>query len=130
MPAMDGKGGGDPVLAGSRFRFTPRLNTNVTARWDQPISPSPNLIGRVRYRYRSTQFVDTAGMSRQGSVHLVDVDIGVRLPSCALSVALSVKNLFDNIYVEHALTTPLQAGSVSGFPGLARTVELMIARRF
>ncbi|WP_141554301.1 TonB-dependent receptor, partial [Tenacibaculum discolor] len=42
----------DPVLAGARFRFTPKLSANVSAELDQPVSSAINLTGRVQYRYR------------------------------------------------------------------------------
>jgi len=126
----DPAGGIDPILAGSRFRFVPRLSANVAARWDQPVSGQMSLSGRIQYRYRSGQFVDTASAYRQGPVSLVDVKGGIGLPPQGLTLELGVRNLFDVTYVDQVLATPLQAGSFSGFLGAPRTFEVRATKAF
>lgn len=120
----------DPVLAGSRFRFTPRIAANLAARIEQPVLPALNLTGRVQYRYRSAQLVDTAGTARQGPVSLVDLDLGIALPQAGLRIDAGVRNLFDTAYAEQVLATPLQAGSASGFLGAPRTFSLRVQKTF
>jgi len=124
------EGGIDPVLAGARFRFTPRLSTNVAAVLDQPVAPQLNVTARAQYRYRGGQFIDTAGTTWQSPVHLVDASLGLRLPASTLRLDLLVSNLFNVTYAEQALATPLQAGSVSGFMGAPRTFQARVAKQF
>ncbi|WP_258043038.1 TonB-dependent receptor [Sphingomonas sp. NBWT7] len=128
--ARYGRGGGiDPVLAGARFRFTPVVSTNIAALLERPVSPAINLTGRLAYRFRSAQFVDTAGTTRQEPTHLVDASLGLRLPASDLEVNLMASNLLDVTYVEQALATPLQAGSISGFLAPPRTIQVRVSKR-
>jgi len=120
----------DPVLAGGRFRFTPKVSANVSAELDQPVSSAVNLTGRVQYRYRGGQFVDTAGNTWQRPVNLIDASVGARLPPTGVRFEAFVQNLADVTYVNQALATPLQTGSVSGFMGAPRTVGVRVETRF
>lgn len=120
----------DPVLAGGRFRFSPKWSANVSAVLDRPVSAAVDLVGRVQYRYRGRQFVDTAGTAEQRPVSLADASFGVRLPRSDLRIEAWVQNLFDVTYVNQVLATPLQAGSLSGFLGAPRTFGARIESRF
>lgn len=120
----------DPLLAGGRFRFTPKLAANVSALLDQPVSLPLNVTGRLQYRYRGAQFVDTAGSARQRPIDLVDGSLGARLPAAGFRVEAWVQNLFDVTYVDQVLATPLQAGSLSGFMGAPRTFGVRMEGRF
>lgn len=129
--AKYGRAGGiDPVLAGSRFRFTPHLSANVAARFEQPVSSAVNLTGRIQYRYRGAQYIDTAGTARQDAVSLVDLDVGIALPAQHLRLDFGARNLLNTTYVDQVLATPLQAGSLSGFLGAPRTFEVRVAKTF
>jgi iron complex outermembrane recepter protein len=125
-----GAGGIDPVLAGSRFRFTPRLSANLGAQLDQPISDTVAVTGRVQYRFRSRQFIDTAGTAQQSAVSLVDASIGLGFPAHRVGVELTAQNLFNVTYVEQVLATPLQAGSLSGFLGAPRRIAVRVSKTF
>ncbi|SDA35867.1 TonB-dependent receptor [Sphingomonas sp. NFR15] len=126
----DAAGGIDPVLAGARFRFAPRVSANLAASFDAPVSRTMSVTGRVQYRYRSSQFVDTAGTYRQRSFDVLDAKAGIALPSARLSLEVGVRNLLDITYVEQVLATPLQAGSYSGFLGAPRTFEARMTKTF
>ncbi|MBF7015671.1 TonB-dependent receptor (plasmid) [Novosphingobium resinovorum] len=126
----DAAGGIDPVLAGARFRFAPRVSANLAASIDAPVSRTMSVTGRVQYRYTSSQFVDTAGSYRQGPVDILDIKAGVGFPSARLNLEVGVRNLLDVTYVEQVLATPLQAGSYSGFLGAPRTFEARVTKTF
>lgn len=129
--ARYGRGGGiDPVLAGSRFRFAPRISANIAAQLDRPVSDTLSVTGRIQYRYRGGQFVDTAGSYRQGPVGLLDVKAGVGFTAERINIEIGVRNLFNVTYVEQVLATPLQAGSFSGFLGAPRIFEARIMKTF
>lgn len=120
----------DPVLSGSRFRFAPKLSGNASLSLDQPLSGDVNLVARVQYQYTSAQLINTAGVSRQGPVSLVNANLGVKLPNSNLTVEGWVQNLFDKTYFTQAFETPLQTGDQNGYLGSPRTYGIRLRATF
>ncbi len=111
----------DPALSGSRFRFAPKLSANVSLNLDTPVNDAVNLVGRVQYQYTSSQNISSASSAVQGSLSLVNANLGVKLPGSNLLVEGWVQNLFDETYFTQAFPTPLQTGDQNGYLGAPRT---------
>lgn len=120
----------DAVLSDSRFRFAPKLSGNVSLNLDQSVSDDLNLTARIQYQYTSVQLINTAGLSRQGPVNLVNANLGVKVPESHLTVEAWVQNLFDKTYFTQAFETPLQTGDQNGYLGSPRTYGVRLRATF
>ncbi|NML92415.1 TonB-dependent receptor [Novosphingobium olei] len=120
----------DPVLSDKRFRFAPKLSGNVTLNIDKPITETVNLTARAQYQYTSSQLINTAGLTEQGAVSLVNANLGFKLPKSGLTVEGWVQNLFDKTYFTYGFATPLQTGDVNGYLGAPRTYGVRLRAAF
>ena len=120
----------DPVLSGSRFRFAPKLTSNVTLNLDQPLNDNVNLTGRVQYQYSSSQLVNQASASGIGPVSLVNANLGLKFPHAGLQVEAFVQNLFDRTYFSNVFNTAVQSGDQNGYLAPPRTFGARLRAQF
>lgn len=120
----------DPVLSNSRFRFAPKLSGNLALNLDQPVADDLNVTGRVQYQYTSTQLISTATTARQGSVGLLNANLGVKLPSSNFTVEGWMLNVLDKTYFTQTFETPLQTGDQNGYLGAPRTYGIRLRANF
>lgn len=120
----------DRVLSGSRFRYAPKLSGNVTLNVNQPLSDTVNLTGRLQYMYSSSQLINSASLTRERPVHLVNANLGFALPNSGLNVEGWVQNLFNKTYAAATFNTPLQTGDENAYLGAPRTYGVRLRFTF
>ncbi|NLR72512.1 TonB-dependent receptor [Novosphingobium sp. ERN07] len=120
----------DPVLSGSRFRFTPKFSGNATLNLDQPLGDNLNLLARVQAQYTSRQLISTATLDEQGPVTLVNANLGFKLPQTGVLIEGWVQNLFDKTWFTQTFPTPLQTGDRNAYPGSPRTYGIRVRANF
>jgi outer membrane receptor protein involved in Fe transport len=120
----------DPVLSGSRFRFSPKFSGNATLNLDQPLNDNLNLLGRVQVQYQSRQLISTATSAQQSPVTLVNANLGFKLPETGLLIEGWVQNLFNKTWFTQTFPTPLQSGDQNAYPGTPRTFGIRVRASF
>ena len=120
----------DPVLSGSRFRFSPKFSGNATLNLDQPINDNLRLLARVQAQYQSRQLISTATDAEQAPVTLVNANLGFRLPETGVLIEGWVQNLFDKTWFTQSFPTPLQTGDQNAYPGSPRTYGIRVRATF
>lgn len=120
----------DPVLSGSRFRFSPKFSGNATLNLDQPINDNLSLLARAQVQYQSRQLISTATTAEQGAVTLVNANLGFKLPQTGLLIEGWVQNLFDKTWFTQSFPTPLQTGDQNAYPGAPRTYGIRVRATF
>lgn len=120
----------DPVLSGSRFRFSPKFSGNATLNLDQPVNDNLSVLARVQAQYQSRQLISTATSAEQGAVTLVNANLGFKLPKTGLLIEGWVQNLFDKTWFTQSFPTPLQTGDQNAYPGSPRTYGIRIRASF
>ena len=119
----------DQHLSGSRFRFAPKLSANVGATLDTPMTDNVDLIGRVQYQYTSSQYNNVAGNNIQGSVGLINANLGVKIAH-RYTLEGWVQNLTNKIYQSQVFETPLQTGTQNAYMAPPRTFGVRLHATF
>ena len=124
-------GGIDPVLAGSRFRFAPRLSANVAANLEKPVNDTTSVTGRIPVSLSRWSVRRHRGQLSPGSRKPGRFEGRGRVSSNRLQTrSRCPQPLQRDPHVEQVLATPLQAGSYSGFLGAPRTFEARATKTF
>jgi iron complex outermembrane receptor protein len=110
----------DQHLSGSRFRFAPKLTANIGANLDTPLTDTVDLIARLQYQYASSQYDNVAGNNVQGSVGLLNANLGVKI-NRRITVEGWVQNLTNKTYASQVFETPLQTGTENAYMAPPRT---------
>ena len=119
----------DQHLSASRFRFAPKLSANVGATLDTPMTDNVDLIGRVQYQYTSSQYNNVAGNNIQGSVGLINANLGVKIAH-RYTLEGWVQNLTNKIYQSQVFETPLQTGTQNAYMAPPRTFGVRLHATF
>lgn len=119
----------DPVLANTRFRFSPDFQGNATINLDTPLNDDLNLVGRVQYQYSGPQYINNASLARLGAINLVHGNLGLRTNS-GVTVEAWAQNLLDKRYPTQLFNTSLQAGDENAYMAPPRTFGIRVRANF
>ncbi|MDG5493284.1 TonB-dependent receptor [Niveispirillum sp. BGYR6] len=120
----------DPVLSGHRFRYAPKFTGNASLLLDQPISDSLNLIGRLQYQYSGPQYLNTASLTKQGAVEIVNANLGVKSSDGRWEIGFWALNVFNEIYGTYGFNTPFQNGDQNYYLAPPRTFGVTARTNF
>lgn len=108
-------------LSGQRFKFAPKLSSNVALDLQAPLNSNYDIQGRIQYQYRSSQYIGTPVMSQSDSLGTINLNLGLYSLDAGWVVELWVRNATDETYETVAFPSPLQTGLIDTYLGAPRT---------
>ena len=119
-------------LKGQTLARAPEWQASIGFDWDQPITAGLNLDIGINANYSSDLFfsTDLDPLDHQDDFWKVNVRAGISSSYGTWSVAVIVKNLFDEAVVANSSDVPLAAGSHWAMSDMPRTIYLQAAYRF
>lgn len=118
------------ALSGQRFKFAPKLSSNIALDLQAPLNSDYDIQGRIQYQYRSSQYIGTALMSQSDSLSTINLNLGLYSLDAGWVVELWVRNATDETYETVAFASPLQTGLIDTYLGAPRTLGISFRGEF
>lgn len=118
------------TYSGNPLPYAPRNSIEGGLRWISPLTSDVDLVGTVKYAYRTTYSFTPDNGYRQPDTHIVDARIGVQGKSVqgrSWSATLWTKNLLDQRYLRQYFN---YSGTNIGVAAQGRTVGLIVSARW
>lgn len=124
----DGEENGE--YAGNQFRLQPKTSGALGYIYRKDMGNNLTLFSSGSYTYRSSVYFDIENEYQEGSVGLVNLQLGISATDDNWELTLAASNLLDNEYIMDAGNTGSAFGFATYIEGAPRMVSLNFTKRF